>query len=511
MAEDVTVVFRGLRAQVKNNCKDSVLVQVRGANVEIESLYEEHELGLLLKGMSQDGSLVLKTKGKAEVSLDNLQLTSRRGAALWLKNKKRVKIVAKKGTRSRLSVEACPDTASMKQSVIFAKDKLKLGGKGTLEIMAKADGVKGINAKKDLEIENLALDVQTLGQNLGKDTTMMFGGFPGGPGGFPGGPEGHDGFHGFGGPGGFPGFDELPDSVKAEIEAMRKRFEEGGGFPGFGGPGGAFPGGGGFGGPGGFPGFGGPGGESGDPDEADWGFKQRYVAKTKGIKSEGMVTISNAKVVVKTVSAGAEGIEGKKGVVVRNSEVTVDAIDDAINADAPIEFVDSKVVAESHGNDAIDANYGGMFGFGPMFGGSGKQQENQQEPAIIVNGGEVYGWSHVGSPEEGLDCDFSPIEVGKGSIIFSIGSGMGDMPSVPTAETAHQPVVVLVGLPLEKGEQVLVYEGEKEVFGFDVPFNFRNSSSLVTHPAFRLGGSYRVVTKGYEQRFTLTELVTTVR
>ena len=54
---------------------------------------------------------------------------------------------------------------------------------------------------------------------------------------------------------------------------------------------------------------------------------------------------------------------------------------------------------------------------------------------IIIRGGTVYAWSQVGSPEEGLDCDFAPLVV-EGGTIFSVGGGMGEMPSVPSNEDA---------------------------------------------------------------------------
>ena len=490
-AEDITIQYNGSSAKVKQTTGDSVKVNVKGAHVSIESLYKNHQLTLLLKGESNDGQLVLKTDGKAKIKLDGLNLTSLEGAPLELKNKKKVEVVAAKGTENTLTVTACNDTANHKAAVIWAKDKLQFSGKGTLNVIATGDGCRGIKTKKDITIEELTLNVTTSGNHLG-EKPFGFGGFPGMPeGGFQM-PEG--GFPNFGGfpmpndsimRGGFPNFGGFPmpnDSI------MR------GGFPNF---------------PmGGFPGFGdredndsiqeGPGGFAG---------KHKYIASTKGIASKGKITINSGNVTVRTSTAGAEGIEGKEGVVFNGGNVDVMTPDDAINAGATIEFNGANVIARSTGNDAVDSNPKG--GFFMPFGGNSSQEDT--DPAIIIRGGTVYAWSQVGSPEEGLDCDFAPLVV-EGGTIFSVGGGMGEMPSVPTNKTAKQPTVLLIGVNIVENEPVNICDaGGKLVDTVTVPFSMKRSASLVSSPAFKLGSTYTVKTKGYEKTFTLSENFTTVR
>lgn len=560
-ADDVVLTFKGKKVEVKNECKDSVNVTVEGSLVNINSRFKQYELTILMKGKGADNHVIVKTKDKAKITLGGLALTSNDGAVLWLKNNKRVKIVAKDGTKNELCVAAVPDTATMKSAVVFAKENVKFAGNGKLDLTAKANGCRGIISKKDVTIDDLTLNVVTLGDNLGRDERGFggFGGFGGPEGGFPdfGGPMGEPGDStrrgpggfggpmggpggGFGGPGGF-NFDELPDSVKQQIEEMRKRFEQGGGFPGFGGPmgepgdstrrgpggfggpmgfpGGGFPGGeggpeGGFG--GGFGGFG--GGQSGDPDDTvNAPFKQRYVNTTKGIKAAGHVTINSGVVYVKTSSPGAEGIEGKQGVTINGGEVTVDAVDDAINANAPIIFNGGTTIAEAHCNDAVDANYGsGQLGFGGPMGFGGQQDSQSQkddkdlDPAIAINGGVVYAWSHNGAPEEGFDCDFSVLSV-TGGIAFSLGGGMGEMPSVPTAQSAKQPTALFLSLNLTKGEMIKVLEGDKVIYELKAPMNYNNSATIFTHPLLKQGGTYKLVTKDSQRTFTFTEPFITVR
>lgn len=538
-AEDITIRYNGSTAKVDQKEKDSVTVTVKGANVNIDSKYTAHKLSVRLTGKSEDGQLILKTAGKAKVTLDKLNLTSQEGAPIDLKNKKKVEVAVADGTENTLTITACNDTANHKAAVIWAKDKLLLSGKGTLNIVATGDGCRGIKTKDDITIEDLTLNVTTSGNHLGEKPFSFggFGGFGGGEmpdfgnfqmpeggfqmpeggfpnfgGGFPGfggmRPEGNDstrqgGFPNFGG--GFPGFGGMrPEGNDSTRRGGFPNFGEG--FPNFGE--GGMPDFGGFG--GGFGGFGNPG-EEGEEDEEGGGMgfggKRKYVASTKGIASKGKIIINSGKVTVKTSTAGAEGIEGKEGVVVNGGLVDVMSPDDAINANATIEFNGGTVIARSRGNDAVDSNPKG--GFFMPFGGNNNQEDT--DPAIIITGGTVYAWSQAGSPEEGLDCDFAPLVI-EGGTIFTVGGGMGEMPSVPTNYTSKQPSALLIGINIVKEEPVYLYDSKNKLLEtITVPFSLRRSASLVSSAAFQVGETYTVKTKGYEKTFTLNENFTAVR
>ena len=540
-AEDITIRYNGSTAKVDQKAKDSVTVTVNGANVNVDSKYTSHKLTVLLTGKSDDGQLVLKTTGKAKITLNKLNLTSQEGAPIDLKNKKKVEIAVANGTENTLTITACNDTANHKAATIWAKDKLLLSGKGTLNIIATGDGCRGIKTKDDITIEDLTLNVTTSGNHLGEkpfsfgdfggfgggempdfsNFQMPEGGFPdfGGFGGFPGfGGEANDstrqggfgGFPGFGG-GGFPGF----GGMRPEGNDSTRQGGFGGGFPNFGGGGfpnfgeGGMPNFGGFG--GGFGGFGNPD-EEGEEDEEGGGMgfggKRKYVASTKGIASKGKITINSGNVTVKTSTAGAEGIEGKEGVVVNGGMVDVMSPDDAINANATIEFNGGTVIARSRGNDAVDSNPKG--GFFMPFGGNNNNQEDT-DPAIIMTGGTVYAWSQAGSPEEGLDCDFAPLVI-EGGTVFTVGGGMGEMPSVPTNKTSKQPSALLLNLNIVKEQPVYLYDSKNKLLEtITVPFSLRRSASLISSAAFQMGETYTVKTKDYEKTFTLNENFTVVR
>lgn len=390
-----------------------------------------------------------------------------------------MEIVAANGTKNTLTITACNDTANHKAATIWAKDKLLLSGKGTLNIIATGDGCRGIKTKKDITIEELTLNITTSGNNLGEKPFGFGGGMPDFGGGMP----------DFGG--GIPDFGNFP------------RPDFGGGFPG-----GGFP-------DGGFPNFGGMRPEENDSTNEDgfegfgggFGGKHKYIASTKGIASKGKITINSGNITVRTSTAGAEGIEGKEGVVFNGGNVDVLTTDDAINANATIEFNGANVIARSMGNDAVDSNPKG--GFFMPFGGNNNQQDST--PAIIIRGGTVYTWSQVGSPEEGLDCDFAPLVV-EGGTIFSVGGGMGEMPSVPSNEDSKQPTALLIGLNVVKDAPIYIYDGNGKLINtVTIPFSLRRSASLISSPAFKVGNTYTVKTKGYEKTFTLNEPFTAVR
>ena len=447
LAETITITYNdGSAATVGGDQVENVKIAVKGNRVSIKDLrdYEKKlsTLTYVLKGKTSDGQLKLNTYVKARILLDGVNLTCQEGAPIHLKNKKMVTMECAKGSQNRIVIAACNDTAKNKQAAIWAKDKLTLTGKGTLQVVALGNGCKGINCKDDLKIDELTLSVVTKGDNLGVDTTKMMGPPMGGR--------------------MFPPRDS--------VQGMPPMGDMPGGMP---------------------------------------GGKQKYIATCKGIKSVGTINIGSGTVSVETNSAGAEGIEGKKGVTISGGNVTVNAVDDGMNSGGKIMFTEGNATVISLTNDAIDSNLGGMM---PPFGNNGFMElGKEKEPSIVVAGGTVMAWSKRGAPEEGLDCDFAPIEV-SGGTLFSIGAGMGEMPSVPTEETAKQATVLFIGLNFSEGQQVKVTDkAGKTLIDFKAPFDFQRSASLVSCPAFKAGGTYSLTSGKETKDFELNKQFTIVR
>ena len=207
-AETITVTYHeNGSAVIGGKDVEGVKITVKGNVVKIKDLrdYEKNlnTLTYVLKGKTSDGQFVLNTYVKAKVRMEGLDLTSQEGAPIHLKNKKTVELEAAKGTANRIVIAACNDTARNKQAAIWAKDKLTLTGKGTLQVEALGNGCKGINCKDDLKISDLTLNVVTKGDNLGVDTTKTMG-----P------------------PMGAFNPEDIPEEVKKKFEEMRQKFEE---------------------------------------------------------------------------------------------------------------------------------------------------------------------------------------------------------------------------------------------------------------------------------------------
>ena len=459
-AQNMIITYtEGGTAEVSGYTDEDIHVSVKGNKVNIKDMRDyENDLGTItyvLKGKTSDGSLKLNSYVKAKVRLDAVDLTSKEGAAIHLKNKKLTEIESTEGTENHITILACKDTAKNKQAAIWAKQSINLTGKGKLNVHALGDGCKGINVKGDIVVRDVNLNVITKGDNLGIDTTRVMGapqmkGMP--P---------------------IPAFshDSIPADGMARFEEMNKDRkhpmnrqhpatpQQMTNLP--------------------FP----PAG--GMPDG-----KQKYLSTCKGIKAKGKISIESGNVSVETNSAGAEGIEGKEGVRVDGGEIYVRAVDDGINSGGKIVFSGGKTTAISTTNDAIDSNFGEKNGGGFPLMHERSDKSETLEPAIIISGGTVLAWSQRGAPEEGLDCDFSPIEV-SGGTVFSIGAGMGDMPSVPTNETAKQATALVIGLDFDEGQKVTVRNKKgKSLIDFDAPFAFQRSSSLISSPGFKVGDSY---------------------
>jgi len=72
--------------------------------------------------------------------------------------------------------------------------------------------------------------------------------------------------------------------------------------------------------------------------------------------------------------------------------------------------------------------------------------------------------------------------------------------------------VLFIGLNVVKNVPISICDATGKVLDtVTIPFTMRRSASLVSSPAFKVGSTYTIRTKGYEKTFTLSEPFTTVR
>ena len=178
-AEVITVTYGAGAATVGGDAVEDVKISVKQGRVSIKDLRDTEAkpatLTYVLSGTTDDGQFKLNTSIGARVELRGLSLTCREGAAMHLKNKAAVELLAAEGTDNRLCTTACTDTVRNKQAALWAKQAVNFSGRGTLTVEALGNGCKGINCKDDIRIEDLTLTVRTKGDNLGVDTTRRMG------------------------------------------------------------------------------------------------------------------------------------------------------------------------------------------------------------------------------------------------------------------------------------------------------------------------------------------------
>ena len=136
-------------------------------------------------------------------------------------------------------------------------------------------------------------------------------------------------------------------------------------------------------------------------------YKSDYKSSPKGIKIDGAIVISdNAVISVTTTGIGGEGIESKTNINIKGGQVTVNAVDDAINSSyndttkgttgaGDLTISGGYVYACSSGNDGIDANgncyiEGGLvYAIGTTTPEVAIDANSEEQKKLYVSGGTI--------------------------------------------------------------------------------------------------------------------------
>lgn len=157
--QEVTISWQNDAATVtvSDDILSLVKVKVSGADVSVEQdASVAQEITYRLAGQSDNGSFVHKGDFKITLSLEGLQLSSRTGTAMQIKNGKRIALVLKDGTENMLTDA---ENGSQKGCMIV-KGHSEFQGGGTLTINGRSK-----HAYKGDEYVELKADLGTLTLN----------------------------------------------------------------------------------------------------------------------------------------------------------------------------------------------------------------------------------------------------------------------------------------------------------------------------------------------------------
>lgn len=205
--------------------------------------------------------------------------------------------------------------------------------------------------------------------------------------------------------------------------------------------------------------------------------KQKYNGTSKATRVKGNIVINGGVLDIRTSAPGAEGLEGRTSVTINGGEIYIDAYDDGINSQGKIMIAGGKIRVISRHNDAVDSN-------------------SQAGTGIIISGGDCEALTLAGSPEEGLDCDLTPIIVTGGRAI-AIGGAMSSSPSVPNNQTAAQPTLLICNRHLSAGDTIRILNDKgRSIFTYTSPHTVPNAYITITSPYLKKDKTYRIVMDG---------------
>lgn len=149
---EVVVSYEGTTAsvQVSADIEHLVTVQVAGAAVVVEQNDDvDEEITYRLSGTSENGSFTHYGDFKMTLSLEGLNLTSQEGAAMNIKNSKRIGIVLKDGTENVLTDKE----GGAQKACMIVKGHCEFQGGGSLTINGRGKHALKVNEYVELKAE----------------------------------------------------------------------------------------------------------------------------------------------------------------------------------------------------------------------------------------------------------------------------------------------------------------------------------------------------------------------
>jgi len=156
----VSVTYNGTEAcvTISGNVARYVSASVSGAHVSLTQSDDVSddtcgEITYSLSGASSDGAFTLTGSYKASIELNGLSLTNPSGAAIDIQDGKRIAMSVKKGTENTLT----DGTGGSQKGCITCKGHLEMKGKGTLNVYGNT--AHGVFSKEYFSMKNCTLNV----------------------------------------------------------------------------------------------------------------------------------------------------------------------------------------------------------------------------------------------------------------------------------------------------------------------------------------------------------------
>ena len=415
---EVVVRYNGTQATVEiaTDLNGLVTSSVQGADVTLTQAESvANEITYRVSGNTNDGSLTLNGSYKITLSLEGLQLTNTRGAAIQVVNSKRIAIVLADGTNNALtdmpngSQKACffvkghGEFQGSGSLTINGRGKHAYKGNEYVEIKASTGIITilatvkdGIHTDGDFTIKGGQLNITATGNAYWDETEQetkaascintsanvyVLGG------------EMHLKATGSGGKGLKADSAISVSGGWTDITTTGARYV----YEGY----------------------------AGDPTLID-SIPDSLKNSPKALKAEGSIAISDGRVTIHTEQDGGEGIESKTSLTISGGDIHVESFDDCINAAGDVTITGGNLYLSSRDNDGIDTNQ-----------------------SLFIQGGNI---TTLGNHlhELGIDVNYlSPYKhlVVQGGTLIAVG-GTSQIP-YPTYMEGSQPLVYYTGfIPL---------------------------------------------------------------
>ncbi|MBQ9355717.1 MAG: carbohydrate-binding domain-containing protein [Prevotella sp.] len=168
----VSVVYSGTQARVfvAGNAARYLTVNVSGAHVGIiQSSDLAQEITYTLSGATTDGEFYMEGSYKATVEFAGVTITNANpvysGAAVYVKNGKRIDISVKKDTENSLTDCASPSADLAHKACLWVKGHADFKGKGTLNVNCKYSDAHAIKTGEYMTLKNCTINILAAGKD----------------------------------------------------------------------------------------------------------------------------------------------------------------------------------------------------------------------------------------------------------------------------------------------------------------------------------------------------------